>query len=477
MTLKICGIMLVTTKKEGNKMSAFDRIAGYNKQKEELMALAHIFKNRRKYELKGATLPKGIIFYGPAGTGKTLFSEVLAETSGLKRITISISDSASEKNICRRIRKAFLQGSKGNEPTMIFFDELDKFLPNDAEEYYTDGSKAILAQLLTLIDGMEKKNNIVFVATCNDYSSLSENLTRPGRFDKKIGLDLPDQATRVAILDMYMKASPAKFEMTAKSIAKLTGEFSPAALKTLVNDCILISDENNYISEKMIRAKVLEIRDEDLPTERSEQSYSVDAVRNLGAFVVARTYSNSDYVLTVEENKVCNGFLDAVINNAAYDFGDEERYCDEYDEDDEDEEKPKNDHYSLASKSDLLAAVTALLGGLAAEELIFNKIYANLDHSIDMADYLFLKMSANGMLGLDLTYKKYKDFPYSNKVIERLGEVIEKTKLECYEKAKVIVQKNESLIKKLIPILIKRKSIEKAECEELIEKLGGIVTA
>ena len=474
MTLKICGIMLVTTKKEGNKMSAFDRIAGYNKQKEELMALAHIFKNRRKYELKGATLPKGIIFYGPAGTGKTLFSEVLAETSGLKRITISISDSASEKNICRRIRKAFLQGSKGNEPTMIFFDELDKFLPNDAEEYYTDGSKAILAQLLTLIDGMENKNNIVFVATCNDYSSLPENLTRPGRFDKKIGLDLPDQATRFAILDMYMKASPAKFEMTAKSIAKLTGEFSPAALKTLVNDCILISDENNYISEKMIRAKVLEIRDEDLPTERSEQSYSVDAVRNLGAFVVARTYSNSDYVLTVEENKVCNGFLDAVINSAVYDYGDEERYYDEYDED---EEKPKNDHYSLASKSDLLAAVTALLGGLAAEELIFNKIYANLDNSLEMINDLFLKMSANGMLGLDLVYKRYNEFPYSNKVIDALGETIIKTKFECYEKAKVIVQKNEGLIKKLIPILIKRKSIEKAECEELIEKFGGIVTA
>ena len=84
-------------------MSAFDRIAGYTKEKEELMALAEIFRNRKKYELKGATLPKGIIFYGPTGTGKTLFSEVLAEASTLKKINISISDSASEKNVCRRI--------------------------------------------------------------------------------------------------------------------------------------------------------------------------------------------------------------------------------------------------------------------------------------------------------------------------------------------------------------------------------------
>ena len=452
-------------------MSAFDRIAGYKKEKEELMALVEIFKNRKKYELKGATLPKGIIFYGPAGTGKTLFSEVLAQECSLKKINISISDSASENNICRRIRKAFLQGAKGKTPTMIFFDELDKVLPNEREEYYTDRSKTILAQLLTLIDGMEKINNIVFVATCNDYYALPESITRPGRFDKKICLDLPDYTARAAILDIYMKASPTKFEMPAESIAKLTGEFSPAALKTLVNDCILVSDENNYISEDVIREKIIEIKEEDLPTERSEQSYTVDAVRNIGAFVVARAYSNSDYVLTVEENKVCNGFLDAIINKTNYDYEDDDDYDDD-DDDDGDEEISTS--YSICSKNDLLAAITALLGGMAAQELIFKKTYDNMGYSLDRVNDLFLKMSSNGMMGLELFYKRFDDFPYSKSVIERLGEAIIKAKLECYEKAKEIVNKNEALIKKLVPILIKRKSIEKNECEELIEEFGGI---
>ena len=164
-------------------MNAFNKIAGYKKEKAELEALVDIFNNRKKYELKGATLPKGIIFYGPAGTGKTLFSEVLAQECLLKKINISISDSASDDNICRKIRKAFLQGAKSKEPTMIFFDELDKGLPNDREEYYTDRSKNILSQLLTLIDGMEKINNIVFVATCNDYYALPESIRRAGRFD------------------------------------------------------------------------------------------------------------------------------------------------------------------------------------------------------------------------------------------------------------------------------------------------------
>ena len=452
-------------------MNAFDRIAGYKKEKEELMALAEIFNNRRKYELKGATLPKGIIFYGPVGTGKTLFSEVLAQECSLKRINISISDSASENNICRRIRKAFLQGTKGRTPTMIFFDELDKVLPNEREEYYTDRAKSILAQLLTLIDGMERVNNIVFVATCNDYYALPESITRPGRFDKKICLDLPDCATRSAILDMYMKASPANFEMSSESIAKLTEKFSPAALKTLVNDCILVSDETNYISEKIIREKITEIKEEDLPSERSEQSYTVDAVRNIGSFIVARSYSNSNYVLTTDENKVSNGFLDSIISCADYEYEEE----DEYDEDEcEKEETPSE--YSVCSKNDILAAITALLGGIAAEELVFNKTYDNLIETLATVDELFLKMAANGMLGLDVYYKKYVDFPFSASLTERLGETVTKIKLECYEKAKELVGKNEALIKKLVPILIKRKSIEKSECEKLIEALGGVIS-
>lgn len=453
-------------------MGAFDRIAGYKKEKEELMALAEIFKNRKKYELKGATLPKGIIFYGPAGTGKTLFSEVLAKECSLKKVNISISDSASEGNICRQIRKAFLQGTKGKNPTMIFFDELDKVLPNEREEYYTDRSKTILAQLLTLIDGMEKINNIVFVATCNDYYALPESITRPGRFDKKICLDLPDYTARVAILDMYMKVSPTKFEMSAESIAKLTGEFSPAALKTLVNDCILSSDESYYISENIIRKKIIEINEEDLPTERSEQSYNVDAVRNIGAFVVARTYSNSDYVLTVEEDKVCNGFLDAIIQSTNYDDYDDD---DEYYDDDENEDEKQKESYSLCSKNDLLAAITALLGGLAAEELIFNKIYDNLKDSLESVDDIIFKMAACGMLGLKLYYNEYREYKYSEKRREQLEEAFLMIKEECYEKAKKIVNSNEDLIKKLVPILIKCKSIEKSECEVLIDEFGGII--
>ena len=460
-------------------MSAFDRIAGYEKEKEELRSLVEIFSHRKKYEKKGATLPKGIIFYGEAGTGKTLFSEVLAEECNLKKIIISLSDSTSQNSICKKIKKAFLQGAKSKKPTMIFFDELDKLLPNDAEEYYTDRAKTILTQLLTLIDGMEKTDNIVFVATCNNYYSLPASITRAGRFDKKIGFDLPDYASRVAILHLYMNASPAKFDMSAESIAKLTGGFSPAALKTLVNDCLLTSDENNFVSEDLIREKIREIKEEDLPGERSEQSYKVDAVRNIGAFIMARSYSGSEYVLTVEEDKVCNHFLDSLIRDADYDDYDDDDYDDDCDDDYDGEDEGSSfskEAFSCYSKNDCIAAITALLGGFAAEELVFGKIYDNLSDRLSAVDSILLKMSSCGMLGFATYYNSSysNDVTYSEKYLQHIEETFLKTKQECYEKAKEMLTKNEELIKKLVPILIKRKSIEKAECEILLEELGGI---
>ena len=446
----------------------FERIAGYEKEKEELKALAEIFINRDKYLLKGATLPKGIIFYGEAGTGKTLFSEVLTKECSLERINISLSDSASENNICRQIRKAFLKGARSKNPTMIFFDELDKLLPNEREEYYTDRAKSILSQLLTLIDGMEAINNIVFVATCNDYASLPESITRPGRFDKKIHLGLPNMQSRIAILHLYMDASPAKFKMTAESIAKLTSGFSCAALKTLVNECLLRSDEDNVVDEAIIRSKITEIKEEDIPTERSEQSCTIDAVRNVGSFIIARSYSSSDYTLTTDSCTVCNTFLDGLITGVSDCYDDDEDYY---------EEKEKNqDQIMYAySKNDYLATITSLLGGYVAEEIIFGKIYNNLKDTLKTVDNLRIEMSGCGMLGLDLYYTDRYELTYSDIYIDKLNNAFTCLASDCYEKAKEKLTKNQELISRLTTELIKRKSIEKTDCEEIISAFGGIV--
>ena len=454
-------------------MNILEKIAGYEAEKKELEALIEIFNNREKYISKGASLPKGIIFYGAAGTGKTLFAQCLAEACSLNRITVNLSKCA-HGDVCKMIRRAFIKGARSKTPTMIFFDELDKLLPNEDEEYYTDQSKMILTQLLTLIDGMEKVNNIVFVATCNDYGNLPASIVRPGRFDKKIGLGLPSFSSRVAILEMHIAQAVCQFGLTPESIAKLCAGFSCAAIKTLINECVLRSDENNYVSEELIRAKIVEIKNEDLPCRRPELCELADATRNIGSFIVAQTFNRGDYLLSLKDNSVCNHFFDAIISDFEYDYDDD--YYDDDDDDEEEDEEETSSSPAVQSKNDLLATVTVILGGYAAEELILHKVYDNLYTRLCIIDRIMLAMSAFGMLGLHLRYTSSRNdrLAYPDQHIDDVNQAIAALTDTCYEKAKAIVSKNETLIRQLTPILLERESLEKTECDSILADLGGV---
>ena len=352
----------------------FESIAGYETEKEELKRLCEIFNNREKYEKKGAKLPKGIIFYGEAGTGKTLFSKVMANVCGLEVLKIDLGDVENESAICRHIKKTFIKAAKRKDPTMIFFDEMDKVLPNDDEEYYTDRSKTILTQLLTLIDGMDSAGNIVFVATCNNYGALPETLTRPGRLDKKIGIGSPTYSSRVEILKMYTQKSSCRFEMTVEDMAKLCVGFSCAAIETLVNECILQSNEDGIVSESLVRERFFEIKSEDIPRESSMVDDTIRACRNVGAFIVAKTFNSGHYVLSLDWDSVCNDLFNGILSDFDSDYDE-----DDYD-DDEDEEENKEEYVVSSkyySKSDFMNTITVLLGGYVAEEFILHKIYDN----------------------------------------------------------------------------------------------------
>lgn len=465
--------MEITTKKETKTMTYdFDSIAGYETEKEELKRLCEIFNNREKYEKKGAKFPKGIIFYGGAGTGKTLFSKVMASVCGLSVFKIDLGDVENESAICRHIKKVFLKAAKRKEPAMIFFDEMDKVLPNEEERYYTDRSKTILTQLLTLIDGMDSAGNIVFVATCNCYDSLPETLTRSGRLDKKIGLGEPTYSSRVAILKMYAQKSSCRFEMSMEDIAKFCSGFSCAALETLINECLLKSSEDGFVSERLIREMFYEIKEEDIPRVRSAVEDSVRACRNMGAFVVAKTLNAGHYVLNLDSDSVCNDFFNGVISEFDCDYY-YEHYDDDYDDENPDKMPAPNAYYS---KNDLLNTVTVLFGGYAAEEIILHKIYDNVSGYLAVVDELLFKMAKNGMLGLDLYYSENRDrrLSYAETRLDKLNCVFDEITRECYEKAKAIVLKNKALIKNLITRLVEKQILQQEESETLLAKWGGV---
>ena len=462
------------------KKYTIESIAGYEEEKAELLRLIEIFKNRKKYEEKGAKLPKGIIFYGGAGNGKTLFAKVLASECNLNTITIDIGKTESVGDICKQIKKTFSQAFRKKEPTMIFFDELDKILPCSREDYHTDQSKTILTQLLTLIDGMESSSNVIFVATCNYYSDLPETIVRPGRIDKKISIPSPSYESRIKIIDFYKSDSPCRFEMESCEIARLSSGFSCAALETLVNECVLSSDENNFVSAELTRRVFSEIKNEDITKGASSFQERLFAIRNLGSFVVARSLNDGNYTLNIDQYTVCNDFFNNICSEYDDDFGIaddncEDDNCDEdyYDDDYYDEGKFKSG--TVASKNDLLNAITVLLGAFASQELLLNKTYDNICFHFALIDDILLSMSKNGMLGFNLRYNDMRsnELPYDNERISKFNDAFEAIFDECHQKARKIVGESLDIIKSLTPVLLEKKSIEKKELEPILKNLGG----
>lgn len=459
----------------------FESIAGYETEKEELKRLCSIFNNREKYEKKGAKLPKGIIFYGEAGTGKTLFAKVMANECNLRVFKIDLGDVENESAICRHIKKTFIKAAKQKGPSMIFFDEADKVLPNDEEEYYTDRSKTILTQLLTLIDGMDSAGNIVFVATCNNYDNLPKTLTRPGRLDKKIGLGLPTFSSRVAVLDMYIKKSTCRFEMLPQEIARLCGGFSCAAIQTLINECILQSNEDGFVSEDLLRERFFEIKNEDITRVRSTMDDTVRACRNIGAFIVAKSFNVGEYLLSLDEDSVCCEHFNNILSYFDDDYDEEdedEEYDDDYDEEDEEEECDEETELAAKyySKTELLNCITVLMGGYVAEELVLHKIYDNVSTYFSLMDDILLSMASNGMFGVHMYYAQDRNeqLPYSASRLEKLNCLFDEIMQQAYEQAKTILSKNEELLKKFIPLLVEQQVLQGEELEWVLQENGGI---
>lgn len=457
-------------------MSNFDLIAGYEKEKEELKKICDVLNNREYYLQKGAKMPKGIIFYGDAGNGKTLFTHVLSKECNLPMYVIDLGNAKDENSVMKQIKKAFDKANKSRKYSIIFVDELDKILPDANQSYVTDRSKIILTQLLTLIDGIDKDSNVFFVATCNNFGSIPETMLRPGRIDKKIMLPNPDYSTRKAVLSMYMIKSKCAFDTDVKDIAARTSGFSCSGLETLINECILESDENNHVSESIVFKKISEISLQDIQREKNEEEKRITSCHNLGYFIVANTFcNNANYMLDLQKGNICNDFFSNVITDVSDDWGDDcedddcDDDCDDEDLDDydEDEDVVIKDYYCL---DDFKNAISVLFGGIAAEKAIFGRTYDDTYSDLSAINDLLFRMSETGMLGFDYLYDEYRcrRLPYSPKFIEKLNEIFEQIVKECYAKAEKIIVENVDLLRYLQRYLIQEQNIKRDRTEELI---------
>ncbi len=447
-----------------NKISIND-IAGYEKEKEELIKIIEVLQNKKELFNKGGYIPKGLILYGPPGNGKTLFAKVLASSTNIKFYEFD----ASKENVCQRLKKLFKIASR-KEQAIIFIDEIDRLIKL---KYTKDTPEKVISVLASLIDGYSTKarNPIFVIGTTNDYESIPEAIIRPGRIDKKIFIDRPNDNSRKEIIKYYINQTECKFETSIEKIIKLTNKFSSAAIKTLINECVIDSDNNNYVTNELLEKKVNEILNEDIGVDISKPDSIITAYAELGRFVVARSFKNDDYILNINQQGNSSGKIFSSCNFSLdddddyYDFDDEEEY--------EEESENKTEGGLIHSKKDIIDAIMISMGAVAAN-IMFNRGPYTIDYYYIQEARLLIKSAIKcGFYGLEYC-ACFDENGLNNGFVSEIakqkyetltGEILK----DAYDKARSIIKNKREVFKVLLPMLIAKKTIDSEEAEPLIK--------
>jgi len=445
----------------------FDDIAGLKEAKEELKEVIEFLKNPQKFLSLGARVPKGVLLVGPPGTGKTLLAKATAYTacvpffyiSGSEFIELFVGVGAS------RIRDAFAVAKKF-APSILFIDEIDSIgrirgigITGAHEE-----REQTLNQLLAEMDGFEKEIPLVVMAATNRPDVLDPALLRPGRFDRKIYLDLPTVTEREEILKIHLRNKKVG-EVNLKEIAERTPGFSGADIANLCNEAAIIAARKNKTQieqEDLIEAieKVM------LGPERKSKVYSkkekmVAAYHEAGHAIVAHylPYASPVQKISIIARARAGGYtLKTPIEERSFLF-----------------------------KKEFLDEIAAALGGYASELIVFNDIStgasSDLRVATDMARELVTTYGMSEKFGpISLGRKQeiiygYKEFlvekDYSEKTAEEIDKEVQRILNEALERAKKVLEIKRDKLDKVAKALIKRETLEKKQFERLIGEPKG----
>jgi cell division protease FtsH len=362
----------------------FADVAGVDEAKAELKEIVDFLKNQGHYGRLGARIPKGILLVGPPGTGKTLLARAVAGEAGVPFFHISGSEFV-EMFVgvgAARVRDLFEQARK-TKPCIIFIDELDSLGRTRAGAMSGGGydeKEQTLNQLLAELDGFDPREGIVLLAATNRPEILDPALTRAGRFDKQVVVDRPDKGGRIAILRVHMRKVKLAPAVDVEEVAGLTPGFTGADLANLVNEAALTATRRNGTSvtmddftravERLVagiekRSRLLN------PKERERVAY-----HEMGHALVASALPGSDPVHKIS-------IIPRGIGALGYTL-----------------QRPTEDRF-LISTSDLENRMAVLMGGRAAEDIVFGEISTgaadDLDRTTDIARQMVMRFGMSGV--------------------------------------------------------------------------------
>lgn len=442
----------------------FKDVAGLKEAKQELVEVVDFMKNPKKYLAMGAKIPKGVLLVGPAGCGKTLLARATAGESDVPFISVAGS-SLVEMFVgvgASRIRDLF-GTAKTHQPCIVFFDELDAIgkVRGPAITGGHEEREQTLNQLLTEMDGFEPNDKIVVLAATNRPDVLDPALLRPGRFDRKVVLDLPDINEREEILKIHSVGKPLALDINPREVAERTPGFSGADLANVVNEAAILAARRN--KHQVFQSELLESIEKVLlgPERRShilsKKEKEIAAYHEAGHAIVSSFSSGAEPVRKI--SIVARGTA------AGYTL------------------KMPTEDRKIRLKTEFLAELATLLGGYSAEKLKFGEMTTGSSNDLEQASELARKlvkqygMSTLGPISfgereeaLFLNQEFGESKNYSEKVAAEIDEAVETFIKEAEIRAKKILIKKKNLLEKLAKTLIQKETIEKQEFEELIGK-------
>ena len=442
----------------------FSDVAGEDEAKESLAEIVDYLHNPKKYTDAGASMPKGILLVGPPGTGKTMLAKAVAGESNVPFFSISGSEFV-EMFVgmgASKVRDLFSQ-AKEKAPCIVFIDEIDAIGQKRNSGSYggNDEREQTLNQLLTEMDGFESNNGVMILAATNRPESLDPALTRPGRFDRRVPVELPDLAGREAILKVHAKKIKMADDVDLHTIARIASGASGAELANIINEAALraVRSGRTVVNESDLEEsiEVVIAGYQKKNAVLSDKEKMVVAYHEIGHALVAAMQSHSAPVQKITIIPRTSGALGYTMQ---VDMGD--KY--------------------LMTKEEIENKIATYTGGRAAEEVIFGEITTGASNDIEQATKLARAMITQygmsdnfGMVALETVNNQYlggdASLACSAETQKKIDDEVVALVERQHQKAKKILEENKAKLNELAKFLYEKETITGAEFMRILE--GG----
>jgi len=443
----------------------FDDVAGVDEAKEELQEIVEFLQEPEKFIALGARIPKGVLLIGAPGTGKTLMAKAVSgeavvpffSISGSEFVEMFVGVGAS------RVRDLFDQ-AKRHSPCIVFVDEIDAVGRQRGAGLggSHDEREQTLNQMLVEMDGFETDTNVIIMAATNRPDILDPALLRPGRFDRRVILDAPDMRGREAILKVHVKGKPLEPEVNLGTIAKSTPGFVGSDLENLVNEAAILAArrDKRTIGQSEFEESIERVIAGPERKSRiiSEEEKQIIAYHEAGHAVVAHVIPEADPVhkVSIIARGMMSGFTMAL---------------------------PEEDR-TLISRNKMKGDMAFMLGGRAAEEIVFNDITSGASNDLERvtktARSMVTRMGMSELLG-PMVYGQKEELiflgreiseqrDYSENIAEKIDAEVHKLVQEAYERAKQVLIKYRAQLDAVGQRLIEVETINREEFERIFSE-------